>query len=660
MAQSDKDIASQVGQAAKKGVKAGVAVGKAAGKAATGNYVGAASDLLKDETTRVVVITLLVCALLLPILAAAAVPMTIFGALESFNRDGEYALAEEATHHDDALYDIGYDIPQYMGEGYDANETLRESYSYTLSSVIKSILRFFQNRDTGEDEIDAVLTDDLYHVGGYGDVDTSEKDYAQDAVIAYLDLILERYAKRKDQYEDMLDAIESSFRSNPYSGFYSSGCDEYRVDPSVFESPTLNRRDALLAMAIYSVQRGNNGLYNLDPKSIVGWLGAFNRNGANNDRGYMLDGRSFATKKWDGEALPQYAYEELQQQQIKYGKENVPDHSSEAFAFIPATYTVDKQNGLTVDSHIEYETRYDSDGEPYEVSIYVIQITMTAEFKSEYEMESEIIGLWEGDFYTGGVASNTNDNFGKYEWVGLDGETYHRMYEYQTMYVSDLMRFTSEYVGEGIINTSEGWSSVDYLSNGAYVSIDIASIPYTDPNNVYVQAMIDKAKSKLGARNSDFGFHTDWCAYFVSWLANDNGLRDLFYINGHAPIGSTYVYWNHFGGGSTGSRNLTNGSNKDGTCIVYRDTVLGGGEYTPQTGDLIVFSSTKVPGQTAHIGMVYSYDASTNDLFTIEGNTGSSRYTSSSVKMNNRTNGRKYGSNFNAYNIIGFIHPNYP
>ena len=195
MAQSDKDIASQVGQAAKKGVKAGVAVGKAAGKAATGNYVGAASDLLKDETTRVVVITLLVCALLLPTLAAAAVPMTIFGALESFNRDGEYALAEEATHHDDALYDIGYDIPQYMGEGYDANETLRESYSYTLSGVIKSILRFFQNRDTGEDEIDAVLTDDMYHVGGYGDVDTSEKDYAQDAVIAYLDLILERYAK---------------------------------------------------------------------------------------------------------------------------------------------------------------------------------------------------------------------------------------------------------------------------------------------------------------------------------------------------------------------------------------------------------------------------------------------------------------------------------
>ena len=285
---------------------------------------------------------------------------------------------------------------------------------------------------------------------------------------------------------------------------------------------------------------------------------------------------------------------------------------------------------------------------------------MTAVFKSLDEMCNEIIGFWDGSFETGSVSpkEGASTNWDKLEWVGLDGRTYSRQYEYQISYVNDLITYTRQYLGDIISSSSEGWMTVGYMQNGTYVSIDVSSIPYNSPDNAYIQAMVSEGLSKQGARHSDFGFYTDWCAYFVSWLANRCGLSNLFY--GSSPIGSTWVYWNHFGGHSNYNRNLTNGTNSYGSCIVYQDTCLGGGEYIPQTGDLIVFSSTSSPGQTAHIGMVYSYDAGTNDLFTIEGNTGASHFTQSSVRVQNRTNGRKYGSNYNAYNIIGFIHPNYP
>lgn len=87
-----------------------------------------------------------------------------------------------------------------------------------------------------------------------------------------------------------------------------------------------------------------------------------------------------------------------------------------------------------------------------------------------------------------------------------------------------------------------------------------------------------------------------WCACFVSWCADQAGLYEM----GLTPHNASVSGWEEF----------YNDNPPEGTSIHSASS-----GYTPVAGDICLTSGT-------HIGIVKSYDADTDTMKTIEGNTG--------------------------------------
>ena len=93
-----------------------------------------------------------------------------------------------------------------------------------------------------------------------------------------------------------------------------------------------------------------------------------------------------------------------------------------------------------------------------------------------------------------------------------------------------------------------------------------------------------------------------WCAVFVSWCAEGAELGSLFPKVAYAPTMQTYY--------------------KNKQTYHTRSDVVNE-DYTPEPGDLIFFDSTTDPNGIAdHVGMVVSYDLTSQTVYTIEGNAG--------------------------------------
>lgn len=157
--------------------------------------------------------------------------------------------------------------------------------------------------------------------------------------------------------------------------------------------------------------------------------------------------------------------------------------------------------------------------------------------------------------------------------------------------------------------------------------------PWLNPSGDVGARMVQMAQGELGVRESPDGSNNStqireyrsatagavntpgpWCAYFVSWLAQQSG----------APVGA------------------------DGKGTGYVPTLLDWGKQTgrftasgsgaPQPGDIVIFSRGGVPG---HTGIVERADGGT--VHTIEGNT------------SNMVARREYGAGDSQ--IIGYIRP---
>ena len=98
-----------------------------------------------------------------------------------------------------------------------------------------------------------------------------------------------------------------------------------------------------------------------------------------------------------------------------------------------------------------------------------------------------------------------------------------------------------------------------------------------------------------------YGMQDMWCAMFVSWCANVAGIStSIIPSHSYTPTGLTWF--------------------KDRGQAYSRSTVANGG-YTPKSGDIIYFKSSRNQNITNHIGIVTGYSGGT--VYTIEGNTSS-------------------------------------
>lgn len=121
--------------------------------------------------------------------------------------------------------------------------------------------------------------------------------------------------------------------------------------------------------------------------------------------------------------------------------------------------------------------------------------------------------------------------------------------------------------------------------NQAYDIVEVAKTQrgYTEGEN---------KDNKYGARFK--ANNTDWCAYFVSWCAEEAGISDsIIHRQGYASPFSGYF-------------NIPN--------------THGQSNYFPKPGDL-VFYGPNAKGDHYHVGIVETADKSTGYITTIEGNT---------------------------------------
>jgi len=149
------------------------------------------------------------------------------------------------------------------------------------------------------------------------------------------------------------------------------------------------------------------------------------------------------------------------------------------------------------------------------------------------------------------------------------------------------------------------------------------------PNVDYPTRMVEVAKRELGYvsgsnQNNKYGDwfeynNIDWCAIFVSWVANQSGVGvDVVH---KFSLVSDGVKW----------------FKKQGR---YYDQ----GSYVPQPGDIIFFQRS---GNPSHTGVVISCDGT--KVYTVEGNTGGGDGKVSS-----------YSYTLTDTYVLGYGHPNYP
>ena len=91
-----------------------------------------------------------------------------------------------------------------------------------------------------------------------------------------------------------------------------------------------------------------------------------------------------------------------------------------------------------------------------------------------------------------------------------------------------------------------------------------------------------------------------WCAAFATGILAKNGVMDFSNCS-NVNYTPTLVEW----------------SKSEGTWSQ------AGGDYEPQSGDMIMFDWDNTRSGADHVGIVVSYDNSTGVVTTVEGNSGS-------------------------------------
>ena len=154
-----------------------------------------------------------------------------------------------------------------------------------------------------------------------------------------------------------------------------------------------------------------------------------------------------------------------------------------------------------------------------------------------------------------------------------------------------------------------------------------------------VQTALNEVGNDLHKYCNWFGTETEWCAVFVSWCASQNG----YIASGIVPkSASVPAYYRWFKDPSN-----------PGYFIYTYNGAITPGSITPQPGWFVIYERDENHNTLNHIGIVESYDAATNTLHTIEGNSGagSNKYERRVVHYNNKS--------WNSQ-IWGFCVPAYP
>lgn len=283
---------------------------KAVGKAASGNYVGAAVDVLRDESWRQVIAIILVITFFALFVLIFVFPMSIYEAVKSFLEDLSDTWAENyygGTH--------GRFISFFIAIGKTVADIFKGAWE-----TIKSATTGDGDTDTYEDMEMNIVADDQEMIKVYKRKIVAAKDKVTARQKQIAD-ILARDAKSGQIYSYFLNRFYSEFGDKGKRVY--SGVDElgypviesetryvYEGVTTVINTRTLKDKNALALLCLHTVQEGGD-IGNIRLSAFMKWLGySGNRGkwiqfplGKNEDFVYSI-------KSWTGTFMPQYLEDE--------------------------------------------------------------------------------------------------------------------------------------------------------------------------------------------------------------------------------------------------------------------------------------------------------------------------------------------------------------
>lgn len=188
-----------------------------------------------------------------------------------------------------------------------------------------------------------------------------------------------------------------------------------------------------------------------------------------------------------------------------------------------------------------------------------------------------------------------------YQWIGIDGEEYERMYAYEEDMFKDTVTTQEQLaVDYGILSPSDLLNGMFGAGSGSIVAVALREADADDNMEVPLGSNHCKYTEWYGSGD------IQWCAVFVVWCANECGLVESGFFPRTAYCDGLWRYFTDCGFGSYPIKSCTQ---------------IGGGEYTVVPGDLVFFpNQTDTRSRFGHVGIVTAVGDGYIDI--TQGNTG--------------------------------------
>lgn len=307
-----------------KGIQSTINVGRAAVKAASGNIIGAAVDVLRDDGLRKLALGILIAILFFATVLCYYVPMSIWEGVKSF---GEMIMAGPSDEYYEYYYYGAYD--RDMAASMAAGQTLADTFA-KYADWIKTAIAI----ETGKDTVD-------------------ETDFAVfDDENAGKEIYLRKIEAIKDKFDAKAKVIESAVQGSASGGaiykwvrdnLYYADRESFAAELGIkaedikfdgvdlyFTNQSISTRDCIRLMSLYSVLY-NESEDNIQPYALMRWMGYLDSGQhvyAEGDTIIQYQDRSviqrtieytigdevtFQIDAWQGDFLPKYIIEEAQQ-----------------------------------------------------------------------------------------------------------------------------------------------------------------------------------------------------------------------------------------------------------------------------------------------------------------------------------------------------------
>lgn len=566
MAESNDTTQKSGARKAAEAANATAAAAKAGSKIASGNIVGGAVEVIKNEKLRNIALGIIVVMVSIPIMMFSLVPNALFTPSEEAAHNGKFEFADIVNWFH-SVGDWFHDL--FYGD----DESIPED-----SMIDDSSLQVAVDRSNGRGDGTEYAEGDMAFNHAPRDAD---------------DTMTKMMNKTKDIYEvrhkKVLEYIEDDFNIRKNSGDYDGTVSKIVMDP-LASGVTSTDIEAARLMSLYSVQTDGQ-IKDKYFKDYLGWLGDekyfnfFSGLTLSESEKYEEGFDSWYKKpiRWYGDMLPQKQFDEVQEIKSQYDKgkityeeykQNLNDYKDYSTSAVSEILIIDPT--VNVQEYTDTVTRADGSTDTVVTSTV---LTYTIKARTVDDICNEVVKFDEAiDTNPDGTQKNYGGKKNRSAWYK------------ELVGPEEKQGVVLDYFG---IARTGAYTTGSLGGNGrdiVQVAINEIGVVEVPENCVKYNDWYYGGDPTSGGTN---GGSYPWCAAFVSWCANECGYIDSGIVPKNSGCAAFISYYQNLG----------------------RAFRTNDPSYTPVPGDFVI------RGGGAHIGIVEKYENGV--LYTIEGNSGS-------------------------------------